>query len=211
MNRLWDATTLDSPRHSVELDRVRELRPWIDTIDVLVDTHSMLWPSDPVVLCGMTANGRALARAVGAPGVVVADRGHDNGRRLIDYARFADPDGQRSAILIEAGEHWRPETLAVARIAVAGTLRFVGCAPIAAEPVTAAGRFAVVTHTITAATSHFQFVQPFRGGQVVAARNTLLALDGEAEIRSPYDDCLLVLPTLRPGRGQTAVRLARFD
>ncbi len=68
-----------------------------------------------------------------------------------------------------------------------------------------------MTHAVTAATPHFAFVQPYRGGEVVAERNTLIALDGETEIRTPYDQCLLVLPSLRPGRGHTAVRLARFE
>ncbi len=35
-------------------------------------------------------------------------------------------------------------------------------------------------------------------------------MDGAAEIRTPHDDCLLVMPSLRPSRGHTAVRLARF-
>ena len=59
-------------------------------------------------------------------------------------------------------------------------------------------------------TKHFAFVQPFRGGEIIARRNTLIAMDGETEIRTPYNDCLLVMPSLRPGRGHTAVRLARF-
>ena len=32
---------------------------------------------------------------------------------------------------------------------------------------------------VTAATSGFAFVQPYRGGDVVARRNTLIAIDGE--------------------------------
>jgi hypothetical protein len=35
-------------------------------------------------------------------------------------------------------------------------------------------------------------------------------MDGDTEIRTPHDDCLLVMPSLRPSRGHTAVRLARF-
>ena len=63
---------------------------------------------------------------------------------------------------------------------------------------------------VTAATGSFAFLQPFRGGDVIAQRNTLIALDGGLEIRTPHDDCLLVMPSLRPSRGHTAVRLARF-
>ena len=50
---------LDGPRHSVELERAREIRPLIDTVDVLLDLHSMLWPSEPLMLCGETAEGHA--------------------------------------------------------------------------------------------------------------------------------------------------------
>ena len=72
------------------------------------------------------------------------------------------------------------------------------------------GAFAEVTMTVTAATAGFAFVQEFRGGDVVPQRNTLIGVDGATEIRTPHDDCLLVMPSLRPSRGHTAVRLARF-
>ena len=64
--------------------------------------------------------------------------------------------------------------------------------------------------TVQATTSGFAFVQPWRGGDVVAHRNTLIALDGTIEVRTPHDDCLLVMPSLRASRGHTAVRLAQF-
>ena len=63
---------------------------------------------------------------------------------------------------------------------------------------------------VTAATSCFTFLQPYRGGDVIPERNTLIALDGETEIRTPHDDTLLIMPSLRASRGHTAVRMARF-
>lgn len=212
MNRLWGADVLDGPRRSLELDRARDLRPWIETVDVLLDLHSMLWPSDPVILCGGTDKGRDLGLSLPDVGVVVSDHGHENGRRLIDYARFADPGAAPVASLVEAGQHWSDDTVAVAMRATAGLLSGLGIAAVADTPARAGpARFARVTHAITANTSHFAFVQPYRGGAVVAERNTLIAMDGDTEVRTPYDDCLLVLPSLRPGRGHTAVRMARFE
>jgi hypothetical protein len=38
----------------------------------------------------------------------------------------------------------------------------------------------------------------------------LLARDGGAEIHTPYDECVLIMPTRRPKKGETAVRLGRI-
>ena len=50
MNRVWDEAILNGPRHSIELDRAREFRSFVDSVDVLLDLHSMLWPSDALIL-----------------------------------------------------------------------------------------------------------------------------------------------------------------
>ena len=216
MNRVWDDEVLNGPRHSSELDRAREMRALIATADVLLDLHSMLWPSDPLILCGGAAKGRALAEAIGQPELVVADPGHLSGRRLIDYAPFADPAAPNTAVLVEAGQHWEESTVAMAATAVAGLLRHLGVAtddaalPRAATAPVRPPRYAEVTAVVTAATASFAFVRPFRGGEVIARRDTLIAADGGEAIRTPHDDCLLVMPSLRPGRGHTAVRFARF-
>ena len=212
INRLWDETVLNGPRHSIELNRARELLPFIARADVILDLHSMLWPSDPLILCGPAARGAALAAAIGTPPLVVADSGHANGRRLIDHGRFAE--GGATAILLEAGQHWLPETVERAMACVAGLLRHLDMVTVDAPlPPLAAGppvRFARVTDVVTARTSAFSFARAWRGGEVIEQRDTLIAMDGVTEIRTPYDDCLLVMPSLRPGRGHTAVRLGQF-
>jgi predicted deacylase len=213
LNRLWDTPVLDGPRRSLELDRARAMRPLIDSVDLLLDLHSMLWPSEPLLLSGDTAKGRDLALGIGQPELVVADPGHVSGRRLIDYGRFAEPAAPQAAVLVEAGQHWQDATVAMTLASVAGMLRHVGMLDshpaLPPPPPRRQRRFAVVTTVITAATAGFAFVQPFRGGDVIGERNTLIAVDGEAEVRTPHDDCLLVMPSLRPSRGHTAVRLAR--
>ena len=209
MNRVWDAAVLDGPRRSSELDRARAIRPLIDDMDVLLDLHSMLWPSDPLLLSGPSAKGRELALALGVPGLVVADRGHVTGPRLIDYARFTTDHAAASACLVEAGQHWLPGTVDVMEGCITALLGHTGLAPCPPRP-GPLPRCAEVTVAVTAATSGFSFVQPYRGGDVIPWRDTLIALDGNTEIRTPHDDCLLVMPSLRASRGHTAVRLARF-
>ncbi len=207
LNRLWDPAVLDGLRRSSELDRARAMRPLIDQADVLLDLHSMLWPSEPLILSGPTTKGRELGCAAGTPGLVVADSGHVSGPRLIDYPRFTGP-GAATAILVESGQHWKQRSVECARRCLDGVLHCTGVLP--GPPPPTRGRIAEVTVAVTATTSAFAFVREFSGGQVIPQRNTLIALDGLTEIRTPYDDCMLVMPSLRPSRGHTAVRLARF-
>ena len=212
LNRVWEPSILNGPRHSIELDRAREIRDLIDTIDIALDLHSMLWPSEALILCGTPEKGKALAKAIGAPPLVVADDGHLNGRRLIDYPRFSSPGTPYAACLAEAGQHWEPSTVETMLTSVAGLLRHLNIAePGAAPPPPKPTQVATVTMAVTAMTSSFAFVQTFRGGDVIPKRNTLIAMDGETEIRTPHDNCLLVMPALRPSRGHTAVRLGKFD
>ncbi|MBX9701056.1 MAG: succinylglutamate desuccinylase/aspartoacylase family protein [Acetobacteraceae bacterium] len=217
MNRLWDAETLEGGRRSCELTRARALRPLFDSADVVLDLHSMLWPSDPVILAGTMPRAHALGLALGLPPVVVADQGHQAGARLIDYTPFRAPRGKARAILVEAGSHWEAATVAVMEAATARLLHLTGTLdatdavlPRADRGADPPARLVEVTRTVTARTPGFVFMRPFRGGAVVAQRNTLIALDGEEEIRTPHDDCVMIMPSLRTMPGHTAVRLARF-
>src|SRR5207253_5919666 len=51
-NRVWTPDVLDGPRETAELRRARMLRPFVDAADYLLDIHSMLEPSPPVMICG---------------------------------------------------------------------------------------------------------------------------------------------------------------
>ena len=67
-----------------------------------------------------------------------------------------------------------------------------------------------VTDAVTIASDGFEFAMPVRGLMVVERAGTLLARDDGNEIRTPYDRCVLIMPTRRPKKGETAVRLGRF-
>lgn len=204
LNRVWDDLQLFGVRRSLELNRAREIRPLVDTADILLDLHTMLWPSCPVLLCGPTTHGRELAMTLGTPATVIADSGHAGGKRLIDYGRFSEAAG----ILAEAGQHWELAALTQTRATVRALLRHAGmllAPPPPPSPVT----FAKVTHAITARTNRFVFLRNFHGGEIIPAAGTLIAHDGDSEILTPYDHCMLVMPSLRVSHGHTAVRLAR--
>ena len=209
MNRVWDDYALFGVRRSAELDRAREIKPIIDSADILLDLHSMLWPSDPVLLCGGGPRGRALGLAVGTPELVVADTGHAGGKRLIDYGRFTEGSPQGAAcLLVEAGQHWQPEAVKQSRATIYAVLSKAGM--MAGAGPTLPGRFAEVVKLITARTNRFGFVREFRGGEIIAQAGTLIAHDGDEEIRTPEDNLIMVMPSLKVSHGHTAVRLARF-
>ena len=215
-NRVWDETTLDGARQSVELTRARALRPLLDQVDLLLDIHSMQHPTAPLVLCGPTAKGQALARAITFPAYVVADEGHAAGRRMRDYGAFADESSHRNALLIECGQHWARSSRAVSDEMA---LRFLAHHEMV-DPAWLARHLSTtapppqkvirITDAITVQSDAFSFVQPFVGMEVLPDAGTLLAHDGQHEIRTPYDGCVLIMPSRRLTVGATAVRLGRF-
>jgi hypothetical protein len=67
-----------------------------------------------------------------------------------------------------------------------------------------------VTDVVTIETDDFAFAHPVAGLGVVAKAGTLLARDGAREVVTPYDNAVLIMPTRRPRKGETAVRIGRF-
>lgn len=208
-NRLWDAATLNGPRDSVELRRARELRPLIDTVDVLLDLHSMQQASPPLALCGITAKGRRLARELGYPAHVVSDAGHAGGTRLRDYAAFADPDSPRNALLVECGQHWLASSVDVAWRVTQRFLDHFGVPGTGAAIPDTTQQLIEVTEAIAARSERFRFVDDYRGMEIIPRAGTLIARDDGRPITTPYDECVLVMPIQGVRPGQTAVRLGR--
>jgi predicted deacylase len=215
-NRLWSAEVLDGPRESAELKRARELRPLYDRADYLLDLHSMSEPCPPLAMAGLRRKGVDLARAIGAPQYVVIDGGHSAGRRLRDYAFFDDAKDPRAALLVECGQHWERAAPGVAKQSLLRFLRHfdmidpaVLAANLDASPC-AAQKLIEVTTTVTIGSDQFAFTIPVKALQTIARAGTVYAVDGGAEIRTPHDDCVLIMPTRRPKRGETAVRLGRY-
>jgi hypothetical protein len=218
-NRLWTPAVLDSARVSAELVRARTLRPFYDQVDHLLDIHSMSDACPPLMLAGIQRKGVELALALGIPEYIIVDAGHAAGRRLRDYARFDVPGDPRSALLIECGQHWAREVPGVARQVALRFLRhfaLVDPAFIARHldrrPPPRQQRVIEVTTSIPIRTESFAFLWPHDDAlTIVPEAGSLVARDGDTEIRTPYDECALVMPMRRAAKpGDTAVRLGRF-
>ena len=217
-NRVWNAETLDGPRDSLELRRARELRPFVEAADFLLDIHSMLEPSPPVMICGPLDKGIRFAYDIAIPRDIVSDSGHANGTRMRDFKGFGDPGSPRNALLVECGQHWERAAEEVAWQTTWRFLRHLGAVDpeLAAREISAGvpppQRLVRVTQAVVARTPDFRFAREFSGMEVVAREGDVIAYDGAETIRAPYDDCVLVMPVPNNVKtGLTAVRLGRIE
>jgi predicted deacylase len=217
-NRVWADDVLRGSRDSAELRRARELRPFVDRADYLLDLHTMTEPCRPIMVCGMLDKGAEFARRVGVPADLLIDTGHPAGLRMRDRGGFGDPKSAKNALLIEAGQHWEKSSVDVA---IDTTLRFLKVtgvldpawvdARLRLKP-PARQRVVRVTEPVTAASKAFRFSRSWNGLEVVPKAGTIIASDGEKVWRTPYDDCVLVMPsTAHVKPGNTMVRLGRYD
>ena len=217
-NRVWSPETLDDvAKDSVELRRARQLRPVVDTVDLLLDLHSMHERSAPLIVCGPLDKGIAFARALGSPPTIISDEGHPEGRRMRDYAGFGDPASPKNALLIECGQHWEKAALSVGRDS---TARFLVRADVIDITDLPSGwlvpreeflRVIRVTDPVVATGLDFEFAGAYTGLEVFPEQGTLIGWNAGQPIRTPYPNCVLVMPSLRQLRpGVTVARLGRL-
>ncbi|GAB3467538.1 M14 family metallopeptidase [Massilia terrae] len=217
-NRVWSPAILDdSSRDSSELRRARELRPLIDTVDFLLDLHSMHERSAPLTVCGPLDKGIELARRLGMPATIVSDAGHAEGRRLRDYGDFGQVESERNALLIECGQHWEAGAVDVARnccarwLLLCDTIDWGDLPDRWLKPQDAPPRVVRVTDAVVAAGMGFRFAAPYTGLETFAEAGTVIAWNEGREVRTPYPNCVLVMPSLRQLRpGTTVVRLGQL-
>jgi predicted deacylase len=215
-NRVWSPGRLDGPGQSAELARAREIRPLVDRATHLLDLHSMHEPCAPLLVTGLLPRNIALAQSLGSASQVIVDAGHADGVRMRDYGKFGEADGSRLALLLEAGQHWEASSLAAARNVL---MRFLlACGVLERSDVRAGWLLAdvpppspvTVTDRVVARSMDFAFVQDFQGGETIARAGTTIAHDAGQPVVTPYDDCVLVMPSVRQLRpGVTTVRLGQ--
>jgi predicted deacylase len=216
-NRLWGPGLLDDLDRKVtsEVERAREIRPWLSNVDLLLDIHSMQHKTDALIIAGPAQKGLELGKEIGRPGIVVGDKGHAEGVRMRDFGELADPTSSRNAALVECGQHWEADAADIAKECAVEFLRVSGVvAPDFADDFMAtrglkpASRLYQVVGPITIETDDFRFAQDWRGFEHLE-KGTLIGYDGPREIHAPHDDTVLIMPSRRLWPGKTAVRLAK--
>jgi predicted deacylase len=216
MNRVWSDDKLTSPS-TQERQRAVQLCPYVAQADWLLDLHSMHEPGEPLLLTGLQARNLALARQISAPKHIVVDAGHQEGVRMRDYGDFGSASAAHAcALLVECGFHGDISSRDVAIDMAARFLAASGCVELDGIPKEwlqslPDKQIAVkVTDAVVAQSEGLRFDQNWHGLQNIPLAGTVLARDGQAVYRTPYDDCTLVMPSLRQLRtGVTVVRLAQ--
>lgn len=217
-NRVWSEAILDDAgRDSSELRRARAMRPLVDSVDWLLDLHSMHERSAPLNVCGLHEKGIALARRLGVPAWIVSDAGHPEGRRMRDYAGFGDPASPKQALLVECGQHWEAKAVDVARDCCA---RFLLLAGVVDEQDLPAGwltprtepvKVVRVTDPVVARSMDFRFAGPYTGLETFPEQGSVIGWNDGVPVTTPYPNCVLVMPSLRQLRpGVTVVRFGRL-
>ena len=221
LNRQWSDARINVADSS-ERRRAAQLRPYVARADWLLDIHSMHEPCAPLLLIGTHSRNLALARALHSPGHVVMDSGHTDGVRMRDYGRFGLPDGEAPgtrSLLIECGFHGDPASRSVAQDQCR---RFLALSGVVEEEELerllpgwklpdAPRQWALeVTGAVVAKSGAFRFHAPYTGLEVIAEAGTVIGDNDGKSVTTPYDDCVLVMPSTRQARaGATVVRFAR--
>jgi predicted deacylase len=215
INRVWAADILDGPGDTLELRRARELRPIVETVDHLLDLHSLGTNCPALLLCTGQRKETELAGAIGFPAHVVLGRKRSSRKRMIDYGPFADPATHRTGLLAECGQHWARQT---AVNALDTALRFLAALELIDEGIAATHignsapprqRHLRITGSVAPRSHDFRFVDRFHGLEHFPEAGTVIAYDGGNPIATPHDDCILVMPNARAKKGFRAVRFAR--
>ncbi|MDO5087659.1 MAG: succinylglutamate desuccinylase/aspartoacylase family protein [Comamonadaceae bacterium] len=225
LNRIWSPAWLDGPEQSPELKRARELRPVVAAADHILDIHSTSHDVPPFwVYPAFERNARA-ALALGAAGApvglhLVMPSGLGSGTPLIQHGRHGLADealpaqaggaaGAPVALVVECGQHFKQSSADVATAAALGFLAHFGLVDAPPLPAPLPQRRFELLQTHMVRTPQFAFTRPLVGLETFA-QGELIATDGEAgEIRSPCDQCTVMMPTRQPIVGREAVYLTR--
>ncbi len=214
-NRTWGLDVLDGDRDTVETRRARELRPLIDQADFLLDIHSMQHKTPALMICGPLAKGQQFAKDLGTPEYIVSDAGHAAGKRMRDYGQFGDPDSPANSLLLEAGQHWEENSALVSVDTALRYLKLLGTIDLEFGQddhleLPDDQKLVEVSGPVTIKNDVFRFAEPYKGFESIEKAGTVLGWDGDEEILTPYDDCVLIMPSRRLTKGQSAVRLGRI-
>lgn len=204
LNRLWRDDWIAADKDSREAARAREMAPLLGTVDMLLDLHSTASVATPFFVIAELEKTRRLADAMAWPPLQqLMPGGCQDGRHMVDYGRFSDPDCGATAVTVDCGRHLDP---AAGDIAIRAARRFLAICEIgtgaADETDTDPIRRYRTGEPYIVQFDAFRLAIP-EDGFVPVAKGGLVAMDGELEVRAPHDTTIIA-PRPTPEKGSTA-------
>jgi predicted deacylase len=204
-NRIWADDILDREDDPAsEVVRARQMRPIIRQADYLLDLlanchlrDSAGWNDPPMLAYIEKPSASEIAVKMKFPLHQIGCRPSTQGGMLYEYGRLRDSTSTAVGLLAECGPHFAKDAEANA---INISLRFLNaCGTIDPETAQAykavgkVGKVNVYTDMLlpTAETDSFRFSGNFRGYEEFS-KGDLIAVDGDKELRAPYDNCVLI-------------------
>jgi succinylglutamate desuccinylase len=198
INRIWGPELDDPTLNGMEYLRARELRPIIDAADAALDIHTMHCNGVTTAITGINPNAEDLAIALPNVQMVMRGTGMDKERlRLREYSRFQNSTSSALCLQIQCGQHWRPESIEAGYQAV---LSFIDHYKMLPEAFRSdfkpdhTKHILEISELIWAHTGDFHYMDDYENGRCFPHKGTLVAMDGDKEIRSPHDEAYLIMP-----------------
>ena len=212
INRVWGPELEDRKNQASEVDRARQLRPIVDTVDYILDIHTMQGRGRPVALMqGKKAALNLIENITSIPFVLTGTMHQAERLRLRDYAQFGDPHHKAVAIQLEAGQHWEASAIAEGELIAMEFLECVGVLPRHSNPKPQVQLRLEVVEIVLPKDGIFEYAQDFENGTFFPEQGALLGYAGpeRTEVRTPVDDCYFIMPVHFRLDGGSCGRFAR--
>jgi predicted deacylase len=193
-NRVWSPAILDSAEDNPELARARQIRPLIESADLLLDLHSTPYEACPFFpLRPGKSKARTLAEQLGQPHTILAfEQGSVHSPTIANHGRFSDPDHPSVGITVECGLFFARASAAVALSTVGRLLHLHAMIDDATRDALVTWHDPVPRRQITvlapeiATTADIKLL--FRPESFAPyAKGAIVGWDGDRPMRAPFD------------------------
>jgi predicted deacylase len=208
LNRLFDyrfETSLPSSLWAYEHYRALELRPLLETVDVLLDLHSTTAPAPAFGIVSPLAESRALAAALGLGYIT---EGWDGPGLLADRVVSA-PLTRRGqpAVSVECGQHADAGAVDVAYRCIRRALDYLGLLPTLDRADSDACTRLRLNAAVKRPSAGFRFVQPLTSMQQLPA-GALIGRDQDLAL-TVNRQCYVIMPNDTVPVGEDMIYIAQ--
>lgn len=212
INRVWGTELTDVGNRDSEVLRARALQPLVDSVDYLLDIHTMQGRGEPVALIqGKPASLSLISRMSTIPFVLTGKMHQAHRLRLRDYGQFGAPENAAVAIQVEAGQHWEASAIDEGETIALEFLENTGILHAHQSVKKPSQKQLEIVEIVLPEGGQFEYAEDFQNGTFFPEKGTLLGYAGpdRREVRSPVDNCYFIMPVHFRLNGGSCGRFAR--